>query len=69
MGSDHGLFCLLFALVEPQVSNLNYKVKQSQLPWFQTLSQVSNEQKKYVDVIPPQKGPFVDSEKGTNVET
>ena len=39
---DHGSICLLFALVAPQVSNLNYKVNKSELAWFQT--QVSNEQ-------------------------
>ena len=30
---------------------------------------MNNNKKKYVDIIPPQKGTIVDSEKGTNVET
>ena len=68
---DRGKICLPYAaLVAPQVSNLNYKENKSELAWFQTLyHRYLMNKKKYVDVIPPQKGNIDDSQKGNNVET
>ena len=68
---DRGKICLPYAaLVAPQVSNLNYKENKSELAWFQTLyHRYLMNKKKYVDVIPPQKGNIDDSQKGNNVDT